>query len=177
LRDGFEPPTLTVKDMLMRSLLAAALLFALAACGQDRTPASADAPAASQGGGIVEFGSTRNMPDWLFILRTSEGGTIHFNQRTVTRENGMADIWLQVHYGREQLYNAETETTETVIRYELERLHYRFNCAEETFVVVERQIMGDNEQVVARDEPRQIWRATPEAGAARHVLPIACRGA
>jgi hypothetical protein len=43
--------------------------------------------------------------------------------------------------------------------------------------VVERQIMGANEEVVARDEPRQIYRGTPEAGAARQVMPIACRGA
>lgn len=158
----------------MRSLAAAALLFALAACGQSTAPAPTAAPPAEEG--AVEFGSTRNMPDWLFILRTNDGGTIHFNQRTVTRADGMADIWLQVRYGQPQLYNTETESTETVVRYELERLHYRFNCTDETFVIVERQIMGANEQVIATVEPPQIYRATPEAGAARQVLPIACRG-
>ena len=157
----------------MRLFAAAAALFALAACGQ--SPAAKGEPAAE--GGIVEFGSTRNMPDWLFILRTNDGGTIHFNQRTVTRGDGMADIWLQVHHGRDQLYNVETETTETVVHYELERLHYRFNCQDDTFIVADRQILGANEQVIANDEPRQIWRATPPQGAARQVMPIACRGA
>lgn len=159
----------------MRFLIAALAALTLAACGQPAAPAGDGAAAPAEAGSVV-FGSTRNMPDWLFILRTQDGGTIHFNQRTVTRSGGIADIWLQVRHGQQQLFNMETETTETVVRYELERLHYRFNCAEETFVVVERQILGANEQVVARDEPRQIWRATPEQGAARQVLPIACRG-
>lgn len=161
----------------MRTLIAALALFALAACGQSASNDASAPPAASAEPGAVAFGSTQNMPDWLFILRTTDGGTIHFNQRTVTRGNGFADIWLQVHHGNSQLFNTETETTETVVRYELERLHYRFNCAENQFLVVERQILGANEQVVARDEPRQIWRAVPDGGAAQHVLPIACRGA
>jgi hypothetical protein len=163
---------------VMRKLTALACFFALAACGQPRAPASEQAPAPqAEGDGPVVLATTRNMPDWLLVLRTTDGGTIHFNQRTITRENGFADIWLQVRYGREQLWEADTETTERVIRYELERMHYRFNCAEQTFVVVERQIMGANEQVVARDEPRQVYRATPATGAARHIMPIACRGA
>ncbi|MGD9980807.1 MAG: lipoprotein [Hyphomonadaceae bacterium] len=160
----------------MRKLAVLICLFTLAACGQPAAPAGEQAPAQqSAGEGPVVLATTRNMPDWLLVLRTNDGGTIHFNQRTITRENGFADIWLQVRHGRQQLWEADTETTERVIRYEVERVHYRFNCAEETFVVVERQIMGANEQVVARDEPQQVYRLTPYTGAARHMLPIACR--
>lgn len=159
----------------MRKLAALICLFTLAACGQPAAPAGDQAPAQQDGGGPVVLATTRNMPDWLLVLRTNDGGTIHFNQRTITRENGFADIWLQVRHGRQQLWEADTETTERVIRYEVERVHYRFNCAEETFVVVERQIMGANDQVIARSEPRQIYRRTPYTGAARHMLPIACR--
>ena len=106
-------------------------------------------------------------------------GEVHFNQRTITRsaDGSTADIWIQVRHGQPQIYQIEDASTETTIRYTAQRLHYRFNCTEQKFVVVERQIMGANEQVIARDEPRQIWRNTPESGAARHVLPIACRGA
>ena len=159
---------------LLRPLAAAFALFALAACGPD-APA-AKAPAAASGDGFVVLDTTSAQPDWLYILRTNDGGTVHFNQRTIYRAEGLADIWLQVRYGRRQLFQADTETTARVIYYELERLHYRFNCAEETFVVVERQIMGANEQVVARDRPAQTWRAMPESGAALHMLPVACRG-
>lgn len=115
------------------------------------------------------------MPDWLLVLRTNEGGTVHFNQRTITRENNFADIWLQVRYGHTQAWDASDDTTNRIIHYTVERMHYRFNCADETFVIVERQIMGDNEEVVARDEPRQLYRTTPMTGVARHMLPVACR--
>lgn len=156
----------------MRKLTALICLFTLAACGQ---------PAAPQGqaptDGPVILATTRDMPDWLLVLRTTEGGTVHFNQRTITRENGLADIWLQVRYGHPQAWDASDEGTERTIRYEVERMHYRFNCAEETFVIVERQIMGSNDQVLARDEPQQIYRATPVSGVARQMLPVACRGA
>lgn len=161
----------------MKHAFAAALLaFSLVACGQEAPPAETVTSPAAETGAVV-LGSTQNMPDWLFILRTNDGGTIHFNQRALTRSGDFADIWLQVRYGRQQLFAMESETQETVVRYELERIHYRFNCTDEKFVIVERQIMGANEEVVARDEPAQVWRMTPETGAARHVLPIACRGA
>jgi len=159
----------------MRKLTALICLFTLAACGQPAAP-QGQAPA-TQSEGSVLLGSTQNMPDWLLVLRTTEGGTVHFNQRTITRQNGLADIWLQVRYGHPQAWDASDESTERTIRFDVERMHYRFNCAEETFVIVERQIMGANEEVVARDEPQQIYRATPISGVARQMLPVACRGA
>jgi len=162
---------------LMRKLTALICLFTLAACGQPATP-QGEAPAAeTSGDGPVTLATTRNMPDWLLVLRTTEGGTVHFNQRTITRENGFADIWLQVRYGHTQAWDASDETTERTIRFDVERMHYRFNCTDETFVIVERQIMGSNDEVVARDSPQQIFRATPASGVARHMLPVACRAA
>ncbi|HVY83895.1 MAG TPA: surface-adhesin E family protein [Caulobacterales bacterium] len=158
------------------SFVAAFAAFALAACGQQQQSGTATTSAQPQQNGALVLSQTQNLPDWLFILRTTDGGTIHFNQRTITRANGIADIWLQVHYGHQQIYQAAASDRLNIIHYELERIHYRFNCTDEKFVIVERQIMGSGETVVARDEPQQIWRATPETGAARYVLPIACRG-
>lgn len=170
-----------VMQFPMHKLAAALCLFVLAACGQPDAPAGGQAPAANQEGtqetDSVVLGSTRNMPDWLLVLRTTEGGTVHFNQRTITRADGLADIWLQIRYGHTQVWDASDDAVNRLIRYDVERMHYRFNCAEETYVIVERQIMGSNEQVVARDEPQQIYRAMPMTGVARQILPIACRGA
>lgn len=172
---------MNVMQLPMRKLATVLCLFALAACGQAAAPAGGQAPASGQSAAqetdSVVLGSTRNMPDWLLVLRTTEGGTVHFNQRTITRTNGLADIWLQIRYGHTQAWDASDDSTNRIIRYDVERMHYRFNCAEETYVIVERQIMGDNEQVVARDEPRQIYRAMPMTGVARQMLPVACRGA
>ena len=58
----------------------------------------------------------------------------------------------------------------------MERLHYRFNCQTEEFIVVERQIMGPGEDVVARDEPRAIFRAPVQGSVTGIIMPIACRG-
>lgn len=166
----------------MRKLTALICLFTLAACGQPAAPPPAGQEPAAQSDagndGSVLLSTPQGLPDWLLVLRTNDGGTIHFNQATITRENGFADIWLQVRYGRSQAWDASDDTTQRTIRYDVERMHYRYNCADETFVVVERQILGSNEEVVARSEPpAQIYRATPATGAARHMLPIACRGA
>ncbi len=162
----------------MRKLAVLICLFTLAACGQPAAPGGQTPASGGNGeGGSVLLSTPEGLPDWLFVLRTSEGGTIHFNRRTITRENGFADIWLQVRYGHTQRWDASDETTERIIRFDVERMHYRFNCAEETFVIVERQIMGANEEVVARDTPPQVFRSMPASGVARQMLPVACRGA
>jgi hypothetical protein len=158
----------------MRFAIAALGLLALAGCG----PKEADKAAAPpQSSGDVLLGSTQSLPDWLLIAHQSGGGDIHFNQRTISRDGqGHADIWTQVRYGSQQIYAGSDGQTSTVVRYNIERIHYRFNCQNEQFTIVERQIMGAGETVVARDQPRELYRATPQSGVARIVLPIACRG-
>lgn len=167
----------------MRSLIAFAAL-ALAACGEQQ--AKAPAAEGEAGGGDVLLGATQNLPDWLLVARQrscapEEGcelGEVHFNQRTISRsaEDGTADIWIQVRHGVGQLFEYETETTRTTVRFEVERLHYRFNCANQQFFVVERQILGPGDTVVARDEPEEIWRDPVQGSVTGIVMPIACRG-
>jgi hypothetical protein len=169
----------------MRTLVLAALL-ALAACGQPQD--SGEAPAREIGS--VVLGSTQNLPDRLLVARQRDCrgetpaedmeqciGEVHFNQRTITRNaDGTADIWIQVRHAQPQLYETETATTETTIRFTMERLHYRFNCENTHFIVVERQIMGNGDTVVARDEPRPIYRAPVQGSVTGIIQPIACRG-
>jgi hypothetical protein len=168
---------------MKRALLALAAVT-LAACGQ---PQSQDAAAPADPGAVV-LGSAENLPDWLLVAyqrdcpRPEVGpdtcrGEVHFNQRTITRSpDGTADIWIQVRHGQPQLFQIEDATTETTVRYTHQRLHYRFNCNTGEFVVVERQIMGANEAVVARDEPTQIYRAPVSGSITAIIMPIACRG-
>lgn len=168
----------------MKPLLCSALLLALAACGQ-AAPAKQSGAADPPSAGSVVLGSTANLPDWLLVARQRDcepggdcqRGEVHFNQRTITRNaDGSADIWIQVRHGVPQLFAQESEAAETTIRFELERLHYRFNCATGQFIVVERQIMGPREAVIARDEPAQIYREPVRGSVTGVILPIACRG-
>ncbi len=168
----------------MRSLLAAALAaLALAACGeapstQTAAPAQTGQAACPTNAGAVGLRTTRNMPDWLMIARTRDGGYVHFNQRTIVRNpDCTADIWVQVRHGRQQLYGAEGATYDTTVRFELERMQYRFDCAEDRFVVLRRQFIGPNETIAAEAPMRtDLWRATPPNGPAALARPVACRG-
>lgn len=168
--------------------LAFAGLFALAACG-DQSTGAGQAKGDQAGDTPVVLATTRNMPDWLLVARQRDCprdappaeqcplGEVHFNQRTITRNaEGIADIWVQASHGQPQLYEIEDDSSTTTVRFTLERLHYRFNCNTEQFVVVERQIMGAGETVVARDQPRQIWRAPVRGSITNVVMPVACRG-
>lgn len=173
---------------LLRKLAAFLCVFTLAACGQPSTPSANGTTPAEPGS--VALGSTQNLPDWLLVARQRDCrsedprtdleeclGEVHFNQRTISRAaDGTADIWIQVRHGQAQLYQTETATTESTVRFNLERLHYRFRCETGEFVVVERQIMGANETVIARDEPMQIYRAPARGSVTGIIQPIACRG-
>jgi hypothetical protein len=159
----------------------------LSACDQAGDAGQTGATGESNLDAVV-LGSAENLPDWLLVAyqrdcarpevgRDTCRGEVHFNQRTITRSaDGTADIWIQVRHAQAQLFNIEDATTETTIRFTLQRLHYRFNCQTEQFVVVERQIMGAGETVVARDEPIQIYRAPATGSVTAIIMPIACRG-
>jgi hypothetical protein len=173
-----------MKAMLspLRSL-AFLLLLALAACGEPAP--GAEGGQAARGEGPVILATTRNMPDWLLVARQRDcapggdcpRGEVHFNQRTITRNaDGTADIWIQVRHGLPQLYEIDSETSETTVRFDVERLHYRFRCDSGEFIVVERQILGAGETIVARDQPRPIYRQPVRGSATGIIMPIACRG-
>jgi hypothetical protein len=165
---------------MKRAFLALAAL-ALAACGE-REPGAGGDP------GAVVLGSAEHLPDWLLVAyqrdcpRPEVGpdtcrGEVHFNQRTITRSaDGTADIWIQVRHAQPQLLQMEDAATETTVRYNLQRLHYRFNCGAGEFAVVERQILDANDAVIARDEPQQIYRAPVGGSITAIIMPIACRG-
>ncbi|MGE0045722.1 MAG: hypothetical protein AB7J28_11085 [Hyphomonadaceae bacterium] len=158
------------------AVLAAAALF-LAGCGQSGQPAAkGEAPAQQQGN--VALGSTQNMPDWLMVARTRDGGFVFFNQRTIMRNaDGTADIWVQIQHGREQIFGTQGETIEQTIRFNLERLHYRFQCGGDRFLILRRQFMSGPDTVAAEEPMRtDIWRVVAASGPANVVRPIACRG-
>jgi hypothetical protein len=102
---------------------------------------------------------------------------VFFNQRTIVRnDDGTADIWTQTHHAKQQPYVVTSGNTVTTVHYQLEREHYRFQCAQGKFTVFERQIMGPGETVVARDMPNTPYRVPAENSLVPIILPIACHG-
>jgi len=168
---------------LFSKVLIALVVIGLAACDSATPPGGAHPQAGGGSNNNVTLQSTQNLPDWLLVARQRDCaradclGEVQFNQRTITRNpDGTADIWLQVRHGNPQAYPIETATTRTTITFTTERLHYRFKCAEGLFTVLERQIMGAGETVVARDTPRPIYRAPVDGSVTPVIMPIACRG-
>lgn len=175
------------------SALAAASALLLSACGQEQQPPAPAAPLPSDPSAQVRvvLPMSRMSPDWIEVARQRDCpvvgeiakercpyGSVHYNRQTITRsvDGTVANIWAQVTHGAPQLIQSETQTTETTIRYTRERILYRFKCNEETFAVIERQIMGDNDTVVQRDQPREIYRAPARWSAVAILMPIACNG-
>ena len=160
-----------------------AVLLSVAACGQSTTNTSAPAAGAP---GQVQLSGVGELPDWLLVAHQrdcSDGppqscvGDVFFNQRAITRNaDGTADIWLQVRHAQPQLYVLEDNHTRTTVQFTTERIHYRFNCAAQQFTMVERQVMGAGDTVVAHDEPPQIYRAPVDGSVTPVIMPIACRG-
>lgn len=165
----------------MKYALAALLLVSLAACDTN-PPGKGKAPAPGESGSVA-LGSTQNMPDWLLVARQRDceiqncTGQVFFNQRSITRSaDGTADIWIQTDHAIAQEYVVNDPHAVTTLRFTRERQHYRFKCAEGQFTVVERQIMGANDTVIAHDEYNQPYRAPASGSLVPVIMPIACRG-
>jgi hypothetical protein len=165
----------------MKYALAALAILSLAAC--DNQPAGkGSAPAPGQSGAVA-LGSTQNMPDWLLVARQRDceiqncTGQVFFNQRSITRSaDGTADIWVQTDHAIPQDYIVDNPHSVTTLHFSRERQHYRFKCAEGQFTVVERQIMGANDTVIAHDEYNQPYRNPAPDSLVPIIMPIACRG-
>ena len=172
--------------------LAAASLLALAACGEQQ-PAAPATPLPTDPSAQVRvvLPISSMSPDWIEVARQRDCplvgevakercpyGSVHYNHQTITRsvDGTVANIWTQTTHGAPQLFQAETETTEMNIRYTRTRMLYRFKCNEGTFAIIERQIMGDNDTVVHREQPPEIYRQPVRWSPVAIFMPIACQG-
>lgn len=172
--------------------LAAACVFALAACGQQQPAApAASLPEDPKAEVRVVLPVSPISPEWIEIARQRDCprvgeldkdacpyGRVYYSRHTITRsvDGTAANIWTQTDHGAPQLYMAETETAEVNIRYTRMRLNYRFRCDEGTFAILERQIMGDGDTIVHREQPRELYRRPAEWSAVALLMPVACRG-
>lgn len=158
--------------------MVAAAALALASCGAAEDKAGAAPAETSAETGQITLDSTASLQDWLMLARTSDGGYVHFNQRSIFREpGGDASIQVQIRYGQPQLFRTETEASETTVRYTVERVTYHFQCGEGAFYPGERQIIGEGDVVQATiPTASEIYRPVRARGIAALIMPVACRG-
>lgn len=166
----------------MKYIIAALALVALTACDAN-PPGKGSAPAPGQSGSVA-LGSTQNLPDWLLVARQRDCeiqncvGSVYFNQRSITRgADGTADIWTQTDHAIPQDYVVDNPHSTTTLHFKRERQHYRFKCNEQKFTVIERQIIGANDTVIAHDQYPEVYRAPAPDSLVPVIYPIACRGA
>lgn len=178
--------------IILSRFLVAACVLALAACGQQEPGAPArPLPTDPSAQVQVVLPMSPMSPDWIEVARQRDCplvgeldkercpyGSVHYNRHTVTRsvDGSTANIWTQTTHGTPQLLQAETETTQMNIRYNQMRMLYRFQCNEGTFAIIERQIMGDNDTVIHREQPPEIYRQPVRWSAVAILMPIACQG-
>lgn len=171
--------------------LAAACVLALAACEQEPAAPATSLPTDPSAQVRVVLPMSPMSPDWIEVARQRDCplvgevdkercayGSVHYNRHTITRsvDGTVANIWTQTTHGAPQLFQAETETTEMNIRYTRVRMLYRLKCNEGTFAIIERQIMGDNDTVVHREQPPEIYRQPVRWSPVAIFMPIACQG-
>jgi hypothetical protein len=175
----------------MRFLAGLIALFTLAACGEPEpqvpvTPLPTDPSAQVR----VYMQTSRMSPDWISIARQRDCtgqedagercpyGEVYYNKNMITRsvDGSIANIWVQTDHGAPQLFQGETESSVITVRYTRTRLHYRFNCADDTFTIVERQILGSNDTVLQSINPPEIFREPQRWSAVAIAMPIACDG-
>lgn len=173
--------------------LTGALVLAIAGCGEQasQTPPQ-NLPSDPSAQVRVVLPTSRMSPEWIVVARQRDCpivgqtsarercpyGEVMYNQRMITRsvDGSVANMWVQIDHGAPQLFEAETETTEIAIRYTRTRLHYRFRCNEDTFTIIERQIIGEADAVLHRETPTEVYRAPTRWSAVAILMPIACEG-
>lgn len=142
-------------------------------------PESCEDPAAA-----VTIHSVHPMtPDWAQLAPNAVdagGGWTYWGRNTIRRCGAQeARIAIETRYAREQLYGEAGAGFETIIRYMRARSFYRLMCEDQTYALIERQILGPNDEVVATEagQPDNFRPRTPVSPVGGDIFDTACTGA
>lgn len=131
---------------MKRILFAAAAVLAGCSEPKSETPeaaAPATAPAASAPAAASQ---------WLQIAHEANGGGVWVNPAMIRTDpaTGLTDVILKVDHGQLQALDV-AGAGESL--YRLERVTFRFNCANKTYAIAKREAINQNEQVLDTTEP------------------------
>jgi hypothetical protein len=169
--------------MIGRTIVALALVGALAACGpKGSAPAAgpgAPAPAAGNDPAPPQSGAV--FPGWLTIANQAGGGIIQYQPESIKRDatTGISDTWIQVIYTEPHTFVADLKDVTQTIQYVRERYLYRFDCKLARYHITERRIMREGE-LVAETVPMPMrndddWVEVGNGGVAQIAYGPACK--
>jgi hypothetical protein len=128
------------------SLFAVAAL--LAGCSEPKTDATqASAPAAAPGP------ASAAKSQWLQIAHEANGGGVWVDPTLVKKDptTGFTDVVLKVNHGQLQALDAAGASNSL---YRIERVTFRFNCANKTYAIAKREAINEREDVLDVTEPK-----------------------
>jgi hypothetical protein len=168
----------------MRKLAALICLFTLAACGQPTAPhgptGELRTAASAADGDSVMLATTRNtcrIGCWWLRQRDAVAkaarclGQVHSTSAQSRAETALANIWVQVRYGqpasvgrerrndRRAQLSATTSSACTIASIATTKRRSRSSSV---------RSWAANEEVVARDQPQQVYRAAPQTRRRAH---------
>jgi|GEM_PF-1681211 hypothetical protein len=134
---------------MKRILFAAAL--SVAGCSEPKPETTeAKAPAAVPAASSPASSATSQ---WLQIAHEANGGGVWVNPALIKTDpaSGLTDVVLKVNHGPLQALDA-AGSSETL--YRLERVTFRFNCANKTYAIAKREAINEKEDVLDTTEPK-----------------------
>jgi hypothetical protein len=102
------------------------------------------------------------LPQWIPIANTAGGGSVSYDLKGAKRAlgEGRNEVTLQVRHATPEQWRLAEEGGERLISYQLEQVVMRFDCAKETFQVLERRVLEADgaviERLVTPDAPAQL---------------------
>jgi hypothetical protein len=123
----------------------------LAGCSQPQSetqttaaPEAAPAPAATSPASAATS-------QWLQIAHEANGGGVWVNPALISTDpaTGLTDVILKVDHGQQQALDASGASNTL---YRIERVTFRFNCANKTYAVAKREAINAKEDVLDTTE-------------------------
>lgn len=107
-------------------------------------------------------------PDWQQLVRQRDGLRVEFNPFTIVCDPATArrEVGVQLLHENAKRESFRDGNITTEIPFNRERYRYLFDCAAQTYAILDRSIMGQGEQVA-----REIRMADPKAPEMRPIAP------
>jgi hypothetical protein len=133
----------------MKRILFAAVALA-AGCSQQQPEPQA---AAQQTPQATSAAVTAASTQWLQIAHDSNGGGVWVKPAFISTDaaTGLTDVILKVDHGRPQALDS-SDTASSL--YRIERVTFRFNCANKTYAIAKREAINAKEDVLDTTEPK-----------------------